>query len=82
MTVPYTHKISCAKETKDLNSTDFALLEQIIITGHSRYFAARYVASQIHKDMNNMGTLSHCPSRTSTISYLSISWVHSINQLV
>lgn len=43
-----------------------ALLEQIIITGHSRYFAARCVASQIHKDINNMGTLSHCP-RTSTI---------------
>lgn len=44
----------------------FALLEQIIITWHSKYFAARYVASQIHKDMNNMRTLSHCP-RTSTI---------------
>lgn len=45
----------------------FALLEQIIITGHSKYFAARCVALQIHKDMKNMGTLSHCPSRTSTI---------------
>lgn len=45
----------------------FALLEQIIITGHSKYFAARCVALQIHKDMKNMGTLSHCPSRTSNI---------------
>lgn len=38
----------------------------MIITGHSKYFAARYVASQIHKDVNNMETLSHFP-RTSTI---------------
>lgn len=55
------------KKLRICNSTDFALLEQIIITAHSKYFAARYVASQIHKDMNNMGTLSHYPSRTSTI---------------
>lgn len=68
------------KKLRICNSTDFALLEQIIITAHSNYFAARYVASQIHKDMNNMGTLSHCPSRTSNIfDYLMGAFCKSIS---